>query len=77
MSYAYTYIVSISLFSTDLPSLKTISLFVCLFVCDRPALVVDHPDRQVTGVDAQVEGDAPHHDQPQFQAWARNYHSYL
>ena len=38
------------------------------FVFHRPALVVDHPDRQVTGVDAQVEGDAPHHDQPQFQA---------
>ena len=43
----------------------------------RPALVVDHPNRQVAGVDAQVEGDTPHHDQPQFQAWARNYHSNL
>ena len=27
----------------------------------EPALVVDHPNRQVAGVDAQVEGDAPHH----------------
>ena len=36
---------------------------------ELPALVVDHPNRQVAWVDAQVEGDAPHHNQPQFQPW--------
>ena len=36
---------------------------------DKPALVVDHPDRKVARVDAEVERDAPHYDQPQFQPW--------
>ena len=35
----------------------------------EPALVVDHPDRQVARVDAEVERDAPHYDQPQLQPW--------
>ena len=35
----------------------------------EPALVVDHPDRKVARVDAEVERDAPHYDQPQFQPW--------
>ena len=34
-----------------------------------PALVVDHAHCEVAGVDAQVEGDAPHHYQPQLQPW--------
>ena len=36
---------------------------------DKPALVVDHPDRKVARVDAEVERDAPHYDQPQLQPW--------
>ena len=35
----------------------------------EPALVVDHPDRKVARVDAEVERDAPHYDQPQLQPW--------
>ena len=36
---------------------------------NKPALVVDHPDRKVARVDAEVERDAPHYDQPQLQPW--------
>ena len=36
---------------------------------NEPALVIDHPDRKVARVDAEVERDAPHYDQPQFQPW--------
>ena len=36
---------------------------------NEPALVVDHPDRKVARVDAEVERDAPHYDQPQLQPW--------
>lgn len=41
--------------------MEIIQKWEIVLVMVRPALVVDHPNRQVAGVDAQVEGDTPHH----------------
>ena len=35
----------------------------------RPALIIDHAHSQVAWVDAQVEGNTPHHYQTQLETW--------